>query len=427
MLTEEPQQESAPQMFLPFETPPVKDWRASVPTVSDLTRRIRGQLESTFGDTWVRGEISNFRQPVSGHAYFILKDASAQIRAVMFKGHLSKLKFKLQDGMEVLMHGKIAVYEPRGEYQIVGDTLEPVGVGALQLAFEQLKMKLAKEGLFDPKKKKPIPKLPKTIGIVTSPTGAAVKDILKVLSRRFPNRDIIILPAAVQGEKAAPEICSAIRLACKWNSIRIDRRIEVLIVGRGGGSMEDMWCFNEEIVARAIFDCDIPIISAVGHEIDFTIADFVADLRAPTPSAAAEIVVPKKDELLTLVGHQSTRLHTVLNRALDRMRLHLTHLGSRLVDPRQRVRNLKENFRLLNAKLQQAMKTRVLLNRRRLESQAQVLNSLSPLQVLGRGYSLTYGPSGSIIRGVNELKTGEEIVTRLASGSITSKVIETSP
>jgi|688.fasta_scaffold274810_2 exodeoxyribonuclease VII large subunit len=412
-----------PQLSLPLEPLEIPDWRKTVPSVSELTRRIRGQLENTFGDIWVRGEISNFRKPVSGHAYFVLKDASAQLKAVMFRGSLAKLKFNLQDGMEVLLHGKIAVYEPRGEYQIIGDTLEPVGVGALQLAFEQLKMKLAKEGLFDPKHKKPIPKLPRRIGIVTSPTGAAVKDILKVLSRRFPNREILILPANVQGEKAAGEIAAAISLAEKWNSSKPERAIDVLIVGRGGGSIEDLWPFNEEVVARAIYACPIPIISAVGHEIDVTISDFVADLRAPTPSAAAEIVVPLKDELKKLVDFQTHRLVTTLKRSLDRTRLHLGHLTSRLVDPRQKIKNLQESFRFLRDKLMRAMRTQLLFSRKTLESRIQMLNTLSPLQVLARGFSLTSDTQGKIIRSVTSVQPGSRIVTRLTDGTLVSEVI----
>lgn len=422
-MSETTQDFSAPQMSFPMDLAPQTDWRKTVPSVAELTRRIRGQLENNFGDVWVRGEISNFRKPVSGHAYFVLKDASAQIRAVVFRGSLSKLKFNLQDGMEVLLHGKVAVYEPRGEYQIIGDTIEPVGVGALQLAFEQLKMKLAKEGLFDPKHKKPIPKLPKTIGIVTSPTGAAVKDILKVLHRRFPNRRILIFPANVQGEKAAPEISAAIGLADKWNVLNPDQKIEVLIVGRGGGSIEDLWPFNEETVARAIYQCSIPIVSAVGHEIDVTISDFVADLRAPTPSAAAEIIVPMKEELKSLVSTHTRRLLINFKKHLEHTRLHLGHLTSRLLDPREKVRLIKERFTVALESLKKSMQTRLTLARKSLESKAQMLQSLSPLQVLARGYSLTSDRTGIVLRTISAVKPGDKIVTRLADGEFTSEVI----
>ena len=418
-----PMNELSPQLALPFEAALDSDWRKQVPTISEVTRRIRGQLENTFGDLWIRGEISNFRKPVSGHAYFILKDSSAQIRAVMFKGSLSKLKFALQDGMEVLLHGKITVYEPRGEYQIIGDNLEPVGMGALQLAFEQLKMKLAKEGLFDPKHKKPIPKLPQTIGIVTSPTGAAVKDILKVLSRRFPNRQIFILPANVQGDKAAGEIAQAIASAERWNVAGKNPKIDVLIVGRGGGSIEDLWPFNEEVVARAIFQCSIPIISAVGHEIDITISDFVADLRAPTPSAAAEVVVPIKNDLKQMVDSFTQRLVLNLKRRLEHTRLHLTHLSSRLVDPRDKIKLLKERFQKSLEALFKTFQFRISFSRKNLESRVQMLQSLSPLQVLARGYSLTSDSTGKILRSVSGVKPGTRIITRLSDGEVRSEVI----
>jgi len=414
------------QMTLPLEPKPEEpaaDWRAQVPTISQLTRRIRGHLENTFFDVWVRGEISNFRKPGSGHAYFCLKDASAQLKAVMFRPALSKLKFQVQDGMEILLHGKLTVYEARGEYQMVADALEPVGAGALQLAFEQLKLKLQKEGLFDAKFKKKLPHLPQRIGVVTSATGAAVRDILKVLSRRYPNRHLFILPASVQGEKAAAEIVAALTLAEKWNLERPALKIDVLIVGRGGGSLEDLWPFNEEMVARAIFGCGIPIISAVGHEIDFTIADFVADLRAPTPSAAAEVVIPRKDELAYQVQSQSLRLRSLMQKQLEQLRLHLGHLSNRLVDPRQKVRNLKQSFQLLEEKLTIALRTRLLLSKKRVEATVHVLDSLSPLKVIGRGYSITQTNDGAIVHTVDDTQVGQFIQTRVSDGVIESQVL----
>jgi exodeoxyribonuclease VII large subunit len=419
-------EEPSPQLALPLDAPLVEtDWKAKVPSVSQVTRMIRGHIENSFFDVWVRGEISNFRKPVSGHAYFILKDSTAQMKAVMFRGSLSKLKFQLQDGQEVLLHGQVSVYEARGEYQLVADAVEPVGVGALQLAFQQLKEKLQREGLFEAKHKKPLPHLPKKIGIITSATGAAVKDILKVLSRRFYNLEIVILPASVQGEKAAPEICQALRAALQYN---LDapgnqlRPIEVLIVGRGGGSLEDLWPFNEETVARAIFECTIPIISAVGHEIDYTIADFVADLRAPTPSAAAEVVIGRKEELQNLVAHQRTRLMSLMKKQLQQSRLHLSHLSGRLLDPREKVRMMKERFVSLTGRLRTALNSSFVLSRKKLESQVQMLHSLSPLQVLGRGYSLTETCEGKIIRSTSQTKTGMVITTRVGDGEITSTV-----
>lgn len=401
------------------------DWRTQVPSVSDLTRRIRGQLESTFGDVWVKGEISNFKKPNSGHAYFSLKDSSAQIRVVLFRGHLSKFKFQLQDGLEILLHGKVAVYEPRGEYQIIADAVEPVGVGALQLAFEQLKMKLAKEGLFDPQHKKALPRLPQTIGVITSPTGAAVKDILKVLLRRFPNRHVLIIPASVQGEKAAPEIVKALSLAEEWNADSKRKPIDVLILGRGGGSLEDLWPFNEEIVARAIYDCSIPVISAVGHEVDITISDYVADLRAPTPSAAAELVVPVKEEWIRSIHILSQRAFNNLRRTLEQMRLHLGHLSNRLVDPRQKLKLLKEQFRQKEEALFKTFKMRIQFSRKKWETLCQVLHTLSPLQVLGRGFSLTSGEEGKLITSVTHVKKGLKIHTQVSDGFITSQVVDT--
>lgn len=412
------------QMTLPFDAKPeLADWRAQVPTVSQLTRRLRGHLENSFFDVWVKGEVSNFRKPASGHVYFCLKDATAQLKAVMFRMSFSKLKFQVQDGMEILLHGKITVYEARGEYQMVADTMEPVGVGALQLAFEQLKQKLAKEGLFDPRHKKKLPALPRRIGIVTSPTGAAVKDILKVLSRRFPDRDVVIFPASVQGEKAQGEICRALELAARWNTERPDRKLDVLIVGRGGGSLEDLWCFNEESVARAIFQCPIPLVSAVGHEIDFTIADFVADVRAPTPSAAAEMIVPCKSDLVDRVGYHRSRLHLLMTKRLEQCRLHLGHLGQRLVDPRQKIRVLRQSFTLLSEKLGIAMRTRLKLARQRLTADAAMLHSLSPLEVLARGYALSRKADGSLLQTVKDVRPGDRMTTRVVDGTITSEVV----
>jgi exodeoxyribonuclease VII large subunit len=404
-------------------TPELSDWRNKVPSVSQLTRRLRGHIENAFFDVWVKGEISNFKKPVSGHSYFNLKDANAQLRAVMFRGSLSKLKFDLKDGMEILLHGTISVYEARGDYQLVADMAEPVGAGALQMAFEQLKNKLKAEGLFDPKHKKQLPSLPKRIGVITSPTGAAVKDILTVLSRRFNEREILIIPTSVQGDKAAPEIVAALKSAEEWNKTYPERALEVLILGRGGGSLEDLWPFNEEIVARAIFNCSIPIISAVGHEIDVTISDFVADLRAPTPSAAAEIVIPRKEDLVSLVTQQQLRLTTVFRKQLMQFRLHVSHLGNRLLDPRERIRHMKERFEGLQQKLFSSFKNRLTLYKKRVESQMQMLHSLSPLQVLSRGYSLTRTAEKKIIHSTQEVSPGQIIVTQLHDGEFFSEIL----
>ncbi|MFM8314127.1 MAG: exodeoxyribonuclease VII large subunit, partial [Deltaproteobacteria bacterium] len=384
---------------------------------------MRGHIENSFFDIWVKGEISNLKRPSSGHLYFNLKDASAQLRVVMFRNSFSKLKFDLKDGMEILLHGGLTIYEARGDYQMVSDTAEPLGTGALQLAFEQLKQKLQAEGLFDPKHKKALPTLPSRIGLVTSPTGAAVQDMLNVLNRRFSNRHIFILPTSVQGDKAAPEIVSALQNAEEWNQTHPERAIEVLIVGRGGGSLEDLWPFNEEIVARAIFQCSIPIISAVGHEIDVTISDFVADLRAPTPSAAAELVVPRKEDLLNLIDHQQIRLLTIFKKHLTQLRLHLGHLSNRLVDPKERIKAMKEKFSHLEQKILSIFQYRLKMLRHRLETQVSMLNSLSPLQVLSRGYSLTRTTEGQIIHSIKEVVPGQKVVTQLHDGQIYSEIL----
>ncbi len=413
---ETPVQDSLPL----FETKRV-DWRKEVPSVSQLTRRVRGLLEGTFPDTWVKGEISGFRKPGSGHAYFTLKDATAQLRAVLFRPSLMKVKFQLQDGMEVLLHGKLTVYEARGDYQLIADTVEPVGVGALQLAFEQLKAKLHKEGLFDPARKRPLPFLPRRIGLVTSSTGAAVRDVLKVLDRRFRNLDIVIFPCLVQGDRAACDIAAALKSAERWNLERPERALDLLIVGRGGGSLEDLWCFNEETVARAIAACPIPTISAVGHEIDFTIADFVADLRAATPSAAAEIAVPSRTELEAVIEHQRTKLRILVLRRIEQLKLHLDHLTRRLVDPRVRVKQMREHFRRVEAQLYLAMRTTLKFGRQRLEGLVQKLDLLSPLQVLGRGYSITQDATGVVVRSASEVKAGSLLVTRFKDGTVRSR------
>lgn len=399
------------------------DWRAKVPTVSQLTRRLRGHLENTFFDVWVRGEISGFRKPSSGHCYLVVKDAGAQIKVCLFRPTMSRLKFALEDGMEVLIHGRVTVYEPRGEYQLVGDAVEPFGAGALQKAFEQLKAKLSAEGLFEPSRKKTLPLLPRRIGVVTSPTGAAVRDILKVLHRRFAEREILIFPTSVQGDRAAGEIVAALQLVEKWNEQQPDRAVEVLIVGRGGGSLEDLWPFNEEVVARAMARCSLPIISAVGHEVDFTIADFVADVRAPTPSAAAELVLPKKEELVFQVQTLERRMVAVFRKQLDQWKLHVGHLSRRLISPQQRLGLLRAEFRKVSLRLLAAMDGRNRLLRSRLATATGRLDALSPLRVLGRGYSLTTRAGGEVIRAASELKQGDLISTRFPDGVVRSEVL----
>ncbi|MDD2903707.1 MAG: exodeoxyribonuclease VII large subunit, partial [Syntrophales bacterium] len=286
-------------------------------TVSSLTREIRQRLETGFPLVWVSGEISNLRQPSSGHYYFTLKDEGAQLRCVLFKGNHLRLRFKPQEGSQVLCRGRLTVYEPRGEYQLVLDYLEPLGWGALAQAFEALKARLQAEGLFAPEYKKPLPYLPRRLALVTSPTGAVVRDFLRLLGQRFPNVEVLIYPVKVQGAAAAGEIAAALDDLAQYPGL------EVIVLARGGGSLEDLWPFNEEMVARAIHRCPLPVVSAVGHEVDFTIADFVADVRASTPSAAVELVVPDKVELLRRLGHLEAALSLGWKRRVSAARQHL--------------------------------------------------------------------------------------------------------
>lgn len=434
--------------------------KPTVLSVSDINGILKSQIEEQFASVWVRGEISNFKAHTSGHHYFSLKDDKSQISAVMFKGFNSKLKFRPESGMEVLVRGRVTVYEPRGTYQIFCETMEPVGAGALQKAFEQLKEKLRLEGLFAPESKKKLPALPKHIGIVTSPTGAAIQDILNVLSRRYKSAQITLIPARVQGDGAAREVVRGIEMANKLGTF------DVLIVGRGGGSIEDLWCFNEEIVARAIFASQIPIISAVGHEIDFTIADFVADVRAPTPSAAAEIVATSAGEVTEYISNISARLKKAMQLVLERRATAVINLQKRLVDPKRRLEDLVIRCdelaqRLANAwtryKKEKAMQVKVLqgrlpnpknliatkktrrqtleLNLQRLmtlrlerlrtktKQSVAMLDSLSPLKVLSRGYSISFIDTVSI-KSIAQVKPGQEITTLVNDGEIVSTIKE---
>ncbi|MGD2100483.1 MAG: exodeoxyribonuclease VII large subunit [Desulfobacterales bacterium] len=314
-------------------------------TVSELTDQIKALLEETFPFVWIVGEISNFRTPISGHFYFTLKDEDSQINAVMFRGQQRQLKFEPEDGMRVTAMGRLSVYEPRGSYQIILEYMEPSGVGALQIAYEKLKARLAQEGLFDDQHKQPLPFLPQKIGLVTSPTGAVVHDILNIVDRRFANVDIQILPVKVQGHGAEDEIVAALDLLNQQTGF------DAAILARGGGSLEDMQAFNSEAVARAIYACDVPLISAVGHETDFTIADFVADLRAPTPSAAAELLFPVKNELLQIVKNYLADLDYRMNHTIERLRDTLIDVTERLVDPRKKCQDWRLRLDDLTSRL----------------------------------------------------------------------------
>lgn len=341
-------------------------------TVTQLTHLIRGVLEENFEHVWLEGEVSNLAAPASGHLYFTLKDAGAQIRCVVFRASARAMKFKLQNGMELVLRGRVSVFDQRGEYQFIAEYQEPKGIGALQLAFIQLKEKLAREGLFDEARKKQLPGLPRRIGIVTSSSGAAIHDILTILKRRHASVEVLIIPVKVQGEGAAGEIAAAIR------DFNLFKEVDVLIVGRGGGSMEDLWAFNEEVVARAISASRIPVISAVGHEVDFTIADFVADLRAPTPSAAAEMVVKSREELESELRHLSSRLSSAIDRILSRGRERAEGLMRALKDPSLLLGHLVQRVDDLSERMDKALLRGLALRRERLEVQAHRLRVRSP-------------------------------------------------
>lgn len=389
-------------------------------TVTEITRDIQTLLEDHFPEVWVEGEVTNLSSSAKGHTYFSLKDEAAILKCALFASNGRRVKFRLENGLKVLCYGQISSYPPRGEYQLILEIVEPQGLGALQLAFEQLKQRLEKEGLFDPRRKKPIPFLPGRIGIVTSRSGKAIRDILKVIDERFPESHILIRDVRVQGEGAAEEIARAIR---DFNQFG---KIDVLLVGRGGGSLEDLWAFNEEVVARAIFTSKIPVISCVGHELDYTIADFVADVRAGTPSMAAEMVVPDKTELLEAIEDHTHRLRAAL---LEKVTL----LSERLRAQRESVffrrperifLPMEQRLDDLTATLKKALSGWIEKQENRFLLHIGKLEALSPLKVMRRGFSVTYGPSGEILRNVKRLSPGDIVKTRLDQGSFSSRVEE---
>ncbi len=435
-------------------------------TVSQLNENIKYVLEETFGFVWVEGEVSNLHRPQSGHVYFTLKDDKSQIRAVYFRKYgfpkNRTADFELEEGSSVLCRARLSVYPPRGDYQLIIESVEPRGVGALQKAFEQLKAKLAAEGLFDEQHKKELPFIPNRIGVITSPTGSVIRDILNVTKRRYPAADILIAPVKVQGNDAAAEIIQALANLHTYGAV------DVIIIARGGGSLEDLAPFNEESLARKIFSSAIPIVSAIGHETDYTICDFVADLRAPTPSVAAELVVPQRLELLTKIINLKKRTIVGLGRLMTDRRKGLLGLEKRFKDPRRQVTDLQIHLDDLQQRMQRDMRhqrqylgnklqklelslkhsspekliqeTRTLLNNlqkdtqanfrnywavrhERLKKNAAVLNSLSPLAVLQRGYSITRKvPSGEIVRQAGILSINEEVNIQLAKGKIQARI-----
>jgi exodeoxyribonuclease VII large subunit len=431
-------------------------------TVSRLTALLRGVLEENFEQVWVQGEVSNLSQPSSGHLYFSLKDAGAQLRCVMFKGSARNLKFRPNDGMALIARGRISVYDQRGEYQLICEYLEPAGVGALQAAFAQLKERLASEGLFNDQHKRPLPCLPRRVGVITSATGAAIHDIINVLKRRFASLEILLYPVRVQGEGAALEIARAVE---DMNRLKL---ADVLIVGRGGGSLEDLWAFNEEVLARAVYRSVIPVISAVGHETDWTICDFVADLRAPTPSAAAELVIASADELrgrLEALSHRlrlamETRLSALESRVASLRRLladpsaTLGHLSQRVDDltgrlelalhnsvtrlrerfdrlegfllqysPAARLEHLRQRLLLLSSRTERLMLLRLEGAKQEFGSNAARLDVLSPLSTLSRGYSITSRlDDKTVVSDVSRLAIGDQLRISFRRGGAMCRV-----
>jgi exodeoxyribonuclease VII large subunit len=405
---------------MPPDAPPLPSG-AKVLTVTELTACVRELLEEAFPTVYVTGEISNLSRPSSGHIYLTLKDAGAQLGAAIWRSTVRRIRFDLKDGLEVVARGRISVYLPRGNYQLIIDQLYPKGMGALELAFQQLKEKLFQRGWFAEERKKPLPRFPRRIGLVTSGSGAAIRDMLRIIPRRWPAAEILVCPVQVQGDGAREQIAAAIGLLNRLQAV------DVMIVGRGGGSLEDLWAFNEEIVAAAIFHSMIPVISAVGHEVDYTIADFVADRRAATPSEAAELVVPDQVEVRGALAAMRQRLHGRLLQRLMHARQQLDRLAQRRVlrQPLERLREREQKLDGLAERARRAVK--VSLDRRRglLERAAARLASLSPLHVLARGYSLTRKQGdGKLLRSAAEVQQGERLVTRLCQGELVSVVEE---
>lgn len=434
-------------------------------TVTELTEEIRKILEGGFSSVWVQGEISNYKRAPSGHSYFTLKDDNSQVKSVMFKGQSRFLKFKLEDGLKVLGWGRVSVYSPRGEYQLVVETLEPVGLGSLMLALEQLKAKLSAEGLFEVSRKKSLPRKPQTVGVVTSATGAAVRDIIRIIQRRSPGVNVVVSPTSVQGEKAPGEIIAAL------NRLVVSNLPDVIIIGRGGGSIEDLWAFNDETVVRSIAMCPMPIISAVGHETDFTLSDFAADVRASTPSAAAELVVPDDRETWDTVSHLFARLKNSMFNCLSRNVQTLDEITRtflqplrRIQDERLRLRDLSDRIKKnalrivalarkdleamlvrlrpdiltrthdvasddlmqLNGRLSRSIRLSLEDFRQRLSGLVAQLETLSPLKVMLRGYSITFKvEDGSLVNEAQAVSQGEEIRTLVSYGEIISVVTNT--
>jgi exodeoxyribonuclease VII large subunit len=448
----------------PASSPPQRD----VYSVTRLNQEARGLLERGIGTIWLEGELSNLARPASGHWYFSLKDPSAQVRCAMFKQRNRLQRFSPRDGQQVLLRARVSLYEPRGDYQLIVEQMEEAGVGRLQQLFEQMRDKLAAEGLFDPAHKKPLPDHPRRIGVITSPSGAAIRDVLHVLARRYPAAEVIVYPVPVQGAGAALKIAQMLRIA--------DDRAEcdVLLLVRGGGSLEDLWAFNEEAVARALFACNTPVVSGVGHEIDSSIADFAADARAPTPSAAAEMVSPDGPALLAQVARLSQRLHGLLGQQLHSGRQQLDRLGQRLANQHpqrqlnqraQRIDELEQRLRraighrqqqlgarlqrshaallrhspeqtlarnsarvsLLEQRLHSAIRQRQQQAEQRWQTASRALHAVSPLATLSRGYAILEQADGGIVRDASEVQPGDRLDARLGKGRLALQVTQTQP
>ena len=417
---------------------------AAAITVSQLNRQVKALLEQGIARLWIEGEISNLARPASGHVYFSLKDKTAQIRAAFFRQRQRGPTVGLKNGDQVLVFGKVSLYEPRGDYQLIVEQVEPAGEGALKRQFEVLKKMLSAEGLFDADRKQDLPGLPERIGVITSPSGAAIRDILSVLGRRFPSIPVIIYPAAVQGDAAAPELIAALETA-----IRRDE-CDVLIMGRGGGSLEDLWAFNDEKLARAIADCPIPVVSAVGHEVDFTIADFVADVRAPTPSGAAELIVPDRDDWLRSINSLAARIARLGQRTIEDREQTLDWLSRRLLQtsPRTTLERQHNRLRAMHHRLSAAIRhdmagqaprlanlwqrlrsssrNGIEKSQHRLELAMRSLHSVSPLATLERGYAIVEdATSGKVLMKAGDTAPGNDVRARLAHGEIVATVKST--
>ena len=388
-------------------------------TVTELTRQIKGVLELGFTNMWIKGEISNFKLHTSGHLYFTLKDSGSQISAVMWRNKASQLIFRPSDGMKVIVRGNITVYEPRGNYQIDCYQLQPLGAGELQQAFEQLKQKLFTEGLFDDEHKKQLPSFPQRIGIITSPTGAAIRDIISVLSRRFPSVEVILVPVKVQGIGAAEEIAHAIGDLNKQNLV------DVMIIGRGGGSLEDLWAFNEEIVARAVFASKIPIISAVGHEIDFSISDFVADLRAPTPSAAAELVVKDKNEVVELIRNFCYTMNSSMMNSIELYKQTIVNLTQSYSfnKPHDMLRQRSQQIDELQHRLNRNMLHSFSMIQQRTHFLSSRIQSTNPASILKRGYAIVR-QEGKIISSKKNTISIKSAAVEFHDGTIDVEIIK---